>query len=255
MGLCARMITTMAVAFSVTPTLLLLAESTVKPSEAADSAVESRVEPSAAAQSKMTTPAPRSARRHRNTPKTELFLGYSHFRAVPTLSPGNRVVGLNGGGASLAFNLNRYLGLVADFGGFDATELRLTGAGAAPPRVADASGVAYTYLFGPRLSYRRDSRITPSFQILFGGVHASEVTLSGCIGSLCAPLPTQNAFAVTAGGVVDVRVYPHVSIRAIQAEYMMTRFRDFIAGGSKMQNDLRLSFGLVFRFGGNPMEH
>jgi hypothetical protein len=254
MKLCARGIVTMAVAFSLAPRLLLHAESTSNPSDGEmNRPVESRVEPSVAAQSKVATPVPRSGLRHRNTPKTDLFLGYSHFRAVPTLSPGNRVVGLNGGSASITFNLNRYLGLVADLGCYRATELRLTGPGAAPARVADASGMAYTYLSGPRLSYRTDNRIIPFAQILFGGVRASEVILSACSGSLCAPLPAQNAFAITAGGGFDIKVFRQVSLRAIQAEYMMSRFADPATGVNKSQNDLRLSSGLVFRFGGSAL--
>ncbi len=42
-------------------------------------------------------PAIRSERRHDETPKVEIFLGYSHFRGIPTQSPENRMVGLNGG--------------------------------------------------------------------------------------------------------------------------------------------------------------
>jgi outer membrane protein OmpA-like peptidoglycan-associated protein len=38
----------------------------------------------------------------------------------------------------------------------------------------------------------------------------------------------------------------------IQAEYMMTRFENFSAEKTEAQNDMRLSSGLVFRFGGNP---
>ena len=52
------------------------------------------------------------------TPRFELFLGYSYVRAVPTLAAGNRMVWLSGGSISLAINLNRHFGLVADFGGF-----------------------------------------------------------------------------------------------------------------------------------------
>jgi hypothetical protein len=250
MKLCARMLATMAVAFSLPSTLLLHAEYRVKPSDKArDRAVDFRVAPATAAQSKMSVPTP--PLRH-NASKAEFFLGYSYFRGVPALSPGNRMVGLNGGRASIAFDLNRYLGLIADFGGYHATALRLTGAGAVLPRVADASGTAYTSLFGPRFSYRKYNRITPFTQILFGGVHASQVTLSGCTGSLCTPLPTQNGFAMTAGGGFDIRVFRHLSIRAIQAEYMMTRFGDPTMGVSQTQTDLRLSSGLIYRFGDHP---
>ena len=239
MKLRARMIAAMAVTVSFMPTGLLQAQGTASPSSSAMyRAVDSPV-------------APGSTGWHGDTPRFELFLGYSYFRGVPTLATGNRMVDLNGGDASLAFNLNRYLGLVADFAGYDDTQLRLTGPGANPARVADSSGTAYTYLFGPRVSFRNNSRVTPFVQALFGGVHASEVTLSHCTGPSCTPLPTQNAFAMTAGGGIDVRMSRHISLRPVQAEYMMTRFANPITGASNTQNDLRLSAGLLFRFGGH----
>jgi hypothetical protein len=159
------------------------------------------------------------------------------------------MVGLNGGSASLAFNLNRYVGLVADFGGYDDSQVQLTGSGANQPLVVDANGTAYTYLFGPRLSFRNSTRFTPFAQALFGGVHATTVTVSNC-GSSCIALPEQDAFAMTAGGGLDIGLTRHISLRAVQAEYMMTRFAAVPSGtSSTSQNDLRLSTGLVFRFG------
>jgi len=197
-------------------------------------------------------PATLSRRADGSYPRVELFLGYSYLRGVPTLSPGNRMDFLNGGSTSIAFNLNRYLGLVGDFGGFDASELQLTGAGANPSRVADASGTAFTYMAGPRLSFRKFNRITPFAQVLFGGVHASQVTLSNCAGALCTPLPTENSFALTAGGGIDLRVHRHIDLRLVQAEYLMTNFANLSTGVRGTQNDIRLSSGLVFGFGGVP---
>jgi opacity protein-like surface antigen len=185
------------------------------------------------------------------TPRVELFLGYTHFGTWSnSAANGNRMVGLNGGSTSLAFNLNRYLGLVADFGGYDDSQLQLNGTGANQPLVVGASGTAYTYMGGPRLSYRNSTRFTPFAQALFGGVHASSVTISNCTGTACTPLPAQNAFAMTVGAGLDIGLTRHISLRAVQAEYMMTRFAALSAtGGSTMQNDLRLSTGIVFRFG------
>jgi hypothetical protein len=160
------------------------------------------------------------------------------------------MVRLNGGSASIAFNLNRYFGLVGDFGGFDDTKLQIAGTGANPPRAADASGTAYTFMAGPRLSFRY-SRVTPFVQVLFGGVHASEVTLSNCTGALCTPLPSENSIAMTAGGGIDLKIHRHVAIRIVQAEYLMTNFADLSTGNRDTQNDMRLSSGLVFGFGGN----
>jgi len=45
------------------------------------------------------------------------------------------------------------------------------------------------------------------------------------------------------GGGLDVAPHPRVAIRVIQADYLATRFAD------DWQNNLRLSFGIVLRFG------
>ena len=253
-----RMIATTAAVALLAPPFLFAAEDSTSSSSKV-TAVDSAVTPDAVgyagvpamlAAAQPAAPAPSSTRSYRSYPRAELFLGYSYIRGVPTLSPGNRMDFLNGGSTSIAFNLNRTLGLVGDFGGYNAREIQLTGAGANPARVADASGTAFTYLAGPRLSFRY-SRVTPFVQALFGGVHASQVTLSNCTGVLCTPLPTENAFAMTAGGGIDLRIHRHLAIRIVQAEYLMTRFADLTTGNRDTQNDIRLSSGLVFGFGGN----
>ena len=186
------------------------------------------------------------------TPKVEWFLGYSFWRAMPT-AMSNRMGYLHGGSTSVAYNFNRYVGLVADFGGYDNSRLTLfspTGG-----RTLDSDGSAYTYLFGPRLSYRGYARFTPFVQALFGGAYASSVTISGCSGSpSCTPLGAENAFAMTVGGGLDLKIHRHIAIRLFQAEYLMTRFADAstTAGERITQNNVRLSTGIVFRFGGNP---
>ena len=189
------------------------------------------------------------------TPKAELFVGYSYLQAVPKLADGNRLVWMNGGSASLAYNFNRHLGIVADVGDYTNSEIRFQGASGATYTVNDADGGVISYLFGPRLSFRHD-RVTPFVQALFGGAHASEIrlsqqSLSDC-GLNCTLLPIQNTFAWTGGGGLDVRVHRHFAIRIIQAEYLMTRFQDYSTGKTASQNDMRLSAGLVFRIGGNP---
>jgi outer membrane protein OmpA-like peptidoglycan-associated protein len=170
---------------------------------------------------------------------------------VPKLAAGNRLVWLNGGSASIAYNLNRYLGIVADVGDYTNSEIRFQGAYGATVDVNDANGGVISYLFGPRISFRKYSRITPFVQGLFGGAHASEITLANCTFS-CTLLPAENTFALAAGGGIDVRVKRHFAIRVIQAEYVMTRFKDYDTGTTAMQNDMRLSSGIVLRFGGNP---
>jgi outer membrane protein OmpA-like peptidoglycan-associated protein len=178
-------------------------------------------------------------------------MGYSYLRAVPSLTAGNRLMWLNGGSTSIAFNLNRYLGLVGDFGGYNETRILLTTGNppsAIGPAQAVTAGTVFTYLGGPRLSFRKFDRVTPFAQVLFGGIRASQEAIC----KSCAPLlPVENAFAMTAGGGLDIRVHHHLAIRIVQAEYLMTRFEDLDTGTNALQNDIRLSTGIVLRFGGN----
>jgi len=89
--------------------------------------------------------------------KFDVFAGYSYVRANPATS-GIDSFSMNGGGASLAYNANNWLSAVADFGGYHTNNILGTG----------IDGTLSTYLFGPRISYRHDSRITPFGQVLFG---------------------------------------------------------------------------------------
>src|SRR5260370_29606979 len=86
------------------------------------------------------------------TPKAELFGGYEYLH----LNPLGR--SCHGGGGSLAYNLNNWIGAVGDFGVF-----KETGSGSGLHDV--------NYLFGPRVSYRGDGSFTPFAQVLFGGQH------------------------------------------------------------------------------------
>lgn len=262
----ARMMATMAVALLLAPALC--ADDTAKPAAKAKKAeaVHPRVAPGTVAKPMPAAPmsssrpaaaAPQSSAgawsADNRTPTVELFLGYSYVRAVPQ-KLGNRIVYLHGGTGSIAFNVTDYLGLVADFGGYRSDRIRLTGGGTPASVTLDADGTVFTYMFGPRLSYRNQSRVTPFGQLLFGVAHASEVTLPGCMGfPSCAPLPSENALAIAVGGGLDVQVHRNIALRTFQAEYLMTRFRNPSpgAGQSGTRTNLRLSAGIVFLFGGD----
>ncbi|MHB8542154.1 MAG: OmpA family protein [Candidatus Acidiferrales bacterium] len=183
-------------------------------------------------------------------PKMEWFFGYSFWRAMPT-SSSNRMAYLHGGSTSFAYNFNRYLGLVADFGGYDNTKLTLFNSTSS--RTVNSGGSAYTYVFGPRFSYRRHERFTPFFQALFGGAHASSVTISGCTtGANCTPLASDNAFAAMLGAGFDVKIGQHIALRPFQGDFLLTHFRDPFSTngqGRGWQKNVRFSTGIVFRFG------
>lgn len=172
-----------------------------------------------------------------DSPKLEAFGGYSYVRA----NEFNTGLNFNGGSGSLAYNLTPMFGIVGDFGGYHWSQ-----------NGVDATVVSY--LFGPKVSLRHGP-ITPFAQLLLGGAHVSgSVFNGGCDarihseGGPCTVSGSENGFAMTAGAGVDWNATSHIGIRMIQAEYLMTRFSGFGNNGSDLQNNVRISTGVVFRF-------
>ncbi len=163
-----------------------------------------------------------------DTPKVDIFAGYSYLRENPSTA-GVSSFGMNGGSASAAYNVNNWLSGVADFGVYHNGNILSTG----------ASGTLSTYLFGPRVSYRHFGRFTPFGEVLFGVAHGS-ADFAGTNGS-------DNAFAMTLGGGVDYKLTDHFAIRPIKVDYLMTRFSE-TGNSGQTQNNLRISTGVVFRF-------
>src|SRR6267143_10564 len=118
-------------------------------------------------------------------------IGYSYFRLG-----GSGGINQNGVSGSVAYNPNRWLGVVGDFGGYHASPFGV-------------SLNTYTYLFGPRLTLRNPSKINPFAQVLLGG---SRITVGSGGGSA-------NQFAYSIGGGVDIGVLPHLAFRP-QVDYV-----------------------------------
>ena len=139
---------------------------------------------------------------------------------------------MNGGSGSFAFHFTSNLAAVGDFGAVHASNI-------------DSSGLDLTltsYLFGPRYSLpTRGKLLAPFAQVLVGAVHAS----GGLTPTNASGGPAANAFAATVGGGVDIRLTHHLSIRALQAEYFVTKLAN---GVNDHQNNLRINSGVVFRF-------
>ncbi len=161
------------------------------------------------------------------TPQFEVSGAYSYVRANAANSGGS--FNLNGGSASFAYNFSDRVGIVADGG--------LYRFGGLP---SGLDSTMYTYLFGPRFTLRKVSHFTPFAQVLLGGGR-----LNASSGGVSAG---ENAFALAMGGGVDLPVSHRFSIRLIQADYLLTRF-DGVIGASATQNNVRVSAGIVFRFG------
>jgi hypothetical protein len=161
------------------------------------------------------------------TPQFEVSGEYSYIRANAANSGGG--YNLNGGSASLAYNFSDRLAVVGDVGAYRF--------GGLP---SGLTSTMYTYLFGPRYTFRKLTRVTPFAQVLLGGGR-----LNASSGGLNAG---ENGFSMAIGGGLDLPLRRRFSVRLIQAEYLLTRF-DSTSGASATQNDVRISAGLVFRFG------
>jgi hypothetical protein len=130
---------------------------------------------------------------------------------------------LNGWELSGTYNANRWLGATADFSGHYGS-------------VLGSSVHLQTYLFGPQI--RLPGPVSPFAHVLFGSAHE---TLGGN-ANLGISSGSASAFAAAVGAGIDIKVAPFLSFRAIQLDYLVTRF------GSATQNQPRVSAGLVLRF-------
>jgi|SRR5207302_5400446 len=162
------------------------------------------------------------------TPKIDVFAGYSYFRNNPSTA-GVSSFSLNGGSASVAYNANNWLSGVADFGAYHNGNILSTG----------TNGTLSTYLFGPRVSYRHFERLAPFGEVLFGVAHAG-ASIAGASGS-------DNAVSMSLGGGLDYKLSHHFAIRPVKVDYLMTRFSE-TGTSNQTQNNLRVSTGIVFRF-------
>jgi len=159
-----------------------------------------------------------------DAPKAEVSGGFSYLRSVELSS-----FNLYGWNAGFAGNMNRWFGVVGDFGGNYASP----GTG-----IFGSQGVsvkAHTFMFGPRFSYRGDGKLTMFTHALFGAARGSAGGFGVSAGD--------TAFAMALGGGFDLRLTEAVALRAIQVDYLMTRF------GGERQNNVRLVTGIVIRFG------
>ena len=179
-----------------------------------------------------------TASRAQEGSRISVFGGYSYVRANPSDNSGFGSFSMNGGDFSAAYRVNGWLSGVADIGGYHATR-PLNCAVLACSGTGDFKGNTWTYLFGPRVTFRHFGRVTPFGQVLFGVAHTTpSVFLTN----------NQTDFAMSVGGGFDYRLSHRLSIRPVQLEYLQTHFKEFDVADRQIQNNLRLSTGIVFRF-------
>ena len=184
-----------------------------------------------------------------DVPKVEIPIGFSMINVHPNLSP---ITSFNvfGGGGQVDFNFGSVFGVKADLMGYtQGSGLRnqLTEHGLA---YGSAGGNLFTYMFGPQIK-KHTGMFQPFGEFLVGAAHTNAyATILTAEGKILQGSSDNNAFAMAAGGGIDLRVSKHLSLRPVEVDYLMTRFgaRSYQA----TQNNFRYFGGLNFTMGGAP---
>ncbi|HWB85955.1 MAG TPA: outer membrane beta-barrel protein [Bryobacteraceae bacterium] len=190
-----------------------------------------------------------------DVPKAGVFLGYSYVHFNPAGSASS--FSANGGNGQFVYNFNKWLGGVADLGAVNNSN----------QNGIHADTTFFNFLFGPRLTFTHRSRFRPYAQLLWGGVYATSSAQITAIPALdflpggpvvinpgepitARVSASQTAFAMTAGGGLDIRIGKHVSFRPFEFSYYLTRLQNLTTAEDNTQNNWRYSGGVAFWFGG-----
>jgi len=178
------------------------------------------------------------------------FVGYSHIGFGPSLNQGLQLDpispplrrSLNGWNASLEAKVFSILGVVADFSGHygnATTDLSCSQYTVPFCAATNAYVSLYTLSAGPQVSFPL-WRMRPYAHAFFG----ADVRRTSFYGGV--PFH-DTSFADLLGGGIDFSLTRRIAWRA-QADVIQTRFSLSSGGNQNMQNSLRLSTGIVFRF-------
>ncbi|HLI35025.1 MAG TPA: hypothetical protein VKW70_08265 [Terriglobia bacterium] len=173
-----------------------------------------------------------------NAPRMEIFGGFSFAKAgfsstnspfFLSAVPFGQNFDLRGWEASVSENVDSWFGVTQEFTGLYGNP-RLNG--------FNHNTHLYSFLSGPRFSYRHNERITPFAHALFGYDEISmKIPAAGGIAA------KDQSYGMALGGGLDVKLHGVFALRLIQADYYMTQFF------GKTQSNLRLSAGIVIQLG------
>ena len=182
-------------------------------------------------------------------PQFEVSAGYSYmdFHAnVPQLTSQS----FNGGGAAVVYNLVSWLGVKAEFTGYDfgsdwTRKLRELG------YIGSAGTSMFLYQFGPQIK-KHSGKFQPYIHTLYGVAHsqgyAAVLRARGSGTLVLTPSGgNENAFAMELGGGLDIPIAKHVQLRPAELDYQLTRFgfQNFSAN----QSNFKYFGGVNFTFG------
>lgn len=160
------------------------------------------------------------------TPRLEAGVGYMYLHAnAPPDQCG--CFSANGGYGSAVVNLPHGVAIVADFAAAHADTIGAT----------TQSITVFNYLFGPRYSFRPAfKRFVPYAQVLGGG--SEEFSSYAAVHNI-------RGAAFSAGGGFSTTLKQHLGWTLLEADWVHSYLSN---GQNNMQNDLRISTGVTFRF-------
>lgn len=204
-----------------------------------------------------------------STPKVQVFGGYSlvhvpsggltgltldeKFGENPnTFAVGNTFQGWNG---EAQYNVDRWVGVVVDFGGRYGKPITARGASGLPMLSA------YSIMAGPAVAIPLNGKLRPFVHALAGWdrVHLNAGNITGLPTPVSTASSTYTDFAVALGGGVDYNVSHHFTLRLAQLDWFHTTINlsklygtafgpDLLQGLSTHQVNFRFSTGIVVRF-------
>jgi len=170
----------------------------------------------------------------RSSAQPDLALTYTYIRSnAPPASCG--CFSLNGGSATFAWPISTgRFAIVGDITAATASNIANSGAGLTLSIFA--GGVRYE----PRLGR---STLRPFGELLVGVAHSSGPFVQG---PYSATNNANAAFAANMGGGLDMHLSRRLSLRLLEADYLLTTFDNL---SNNHQNNVRLSVGIIFAFG------
>lgn len=188
--------------------------------------------------------------------KFEVFGGYAYANYDNVLdSIDNGIdsnISLRGFNASATYNFHKYVGVKFDYS-LTANRREFND----PTLDLEVKYKNNQFLGGIQIKDNRDdaSRFKPFVHVLAGLANQKFNAKGTVISSpptvtLLDAHPSTNNFAMVFGGGLDIKVHKNVDLRVVQFDYNPVFFGDQRIGTydlqSKTQNNIRMSFGVVF---------
>jgi hypothetical protein len=199
-------------------------------------------------------------------PQYEAYLGFQYVRANQfnqNFGLGEAIGGFSmyGGSGQFIYNFNRWISGVVMGGAVNKPNVGILNA---------QNTTAYTYA-GPRIYWRHHRGFSPFGEVLFGAAYRRVSTGVTALTSPDTPIipvanpaqlfpgpltvvsarltASQNAFSMLAGGGLDYRVNKWFSLRAVEVDYLLTRFPSLTTGFRANQSSIAAATGVIFTFG------